>query len=174
MMTSQYTKISEDTLADSEGERQHEWGNTENRPSSWRHRISKAAVLVALLLTLNSILLVLIYVSVSSSCDGNAHSDGPRGPRWTEWRKFSFAVSSFPPILLVWLANRSSEAFPAIGEEIVQYTGGLHFTAPEKMYMTNTEGLPRYVGEPSEEIDNNWELLLGGMQDGRHLTYSKI
>lgn len=60
------------------------------------------------------------------------------------------------------LLTASTESLPPLSEEQVNFTGGQAFSAPGKMYLTGVEGRPCYVGEVSDEVDENWKLLVDG------------
>lgn len=51
--------------------------------------------------------------------------------------------------------------FPLLNIERVQFDAGLALNDKGELIRTfNVEGFPRYVGEPSDEIDSNWDLLI--------------
>jgi hypothetical protein len=160
-MPSQYTKMSSsESFEDERQDEQESLVNQQSAIHSWR--FPKAVGIVILLLTLNLIGFVVVFASVIFY-HSNGSCQSHESKLLTEFRKspprlsFSLAFSRLFEYLLTIL-----ESFPSLKEEVVKYSGGLAFTAPGKMYRTGIEGLPKYVGEPTEEIDANWDLLVDG------------
>lgn len=99
---------------------------------------------------------MIIFASVASHKCNNDEAKLPL----TEFRQsLSLFCTTKPTNNLLTV---STESFPPLSEEIVNFTGGLAFSAPGKMYLTGVEGRPRYVGEASDEVDENWKLLVDG------------
>jgi hypothetical protein len=50
----------------------------------------------------------------------------------------------------------------AISIKKVKFTGGLYFDYNGTLHSTSNPEEPRYVGPPSEDMDNAWEALIHG------------
>ncbi|KAK3348906.1 hypothetical protein B0T25DRAFT_231471 [Lasiosphaeria hispida] len=139
-MHPQYTEMSSSgsSFEDERQDKEDTPGSPQQQLTIHAWRFPTAASLVIVLLTLNAIGLGFIFASVTSyRRNGHGACQGRETHLSTEF-----------------------QSFPTLSEELVKYTGGLAFTAPGKMYRTGIEGLPRYVGEASDEVDDNWELLV--------------